>query len=268
MQTDPLRTAGRKNAAVVHASYQVFMFLIALGSADLVKGAIDSIDQQRVQGSMETPALITACVVMPVLIWRSRRSPGVARYRFLLSIMSAIEACEAVMSASADDRHKALRRLDDSCATVRRSLLKVHLIAGSTGRRSPRRMRAKQHAALVVSKLQMAEAEIDARGEGALRSLAALLVKIGNGYAAGNASNLLPEQNLRDVVAAPNREGVRMAAVIIITASALCVGVLLGFPDIAIAVVAGSAALLASIVIYGARSAVAKTNELMGVLWK
>lgn len=152
MPTGPLRGARRKDAAFVHARYQIFMFLIGLGCADLLAAAIDSVDQQRIQGSMETPALVLAGVVLPLLVWRARRSPGVARYRFLLSIMSAIEACEAVSSSRPDDRPKALRRLDDSCSTVRRSLLKAHLIAGSTGRRSPRRRQAKRHAALLVAK--------------------------------------------------------------------------------------------------------------------
>lgn len=266
--TEPFREAGKRDAATVRARYQLLMFAIGLGGADLVRSAVDSIDAQRMQGAMEPRALATACTVMPLLIWLARRSPSVARYRFLLSVMSAIEACEEVASSRPDDRHKALQRLDDSCSTVRRSLLKAHLIAGSTGRRSPRRRRAKGHAALVVAKLQMAEAEIDVRGNGALRGLAALLVKIGNGYAAGNVSNLLPEQSLRDVTAVPNREGMRTAAVVMVTAAALCSSALAGFPDVVIVAVTGSAALLSSIALFGARSATAKASELMGILWR
>ena len=268
MPIDPLREAGKGNAAFVHARYQLYMFLFAFGSSDLIRSAIDSVDKQRIVGSMDKPALTLAFIVLPLLIWRARRSPGVARYRFLLSIMSAIEACEAVMNSQPDDRHKKLRRLDDTCATVRRSILKVHLIAASTGRRSPRRLRAKQHAALVVAKLQIAEAEIDRKGDRALRGLAALLVKVGNNYAIGNVGNLLPEQALKDVKAVPNHEGLRMAGVILITGAALCVSVLLGFPDVAVAVATAMSALLACIVIYGPRSAVAKSQELLGVIWR
>ncbi|MFJ7121310.1 hypothetical protein ACIQUO_15110 [Streptomyces albogriseolus] len=265
---DPLREAGKKNAAFVHTRYQIYMFLFAFGASDLFKSAIDSIDKQRVVGSMSKSALALALVVLPLLVWQARRSPGVARYRFLLSIMSAIEACEAVMSSQPDDRHKKLRRLDDACATVRRSILKVHLIAASTGRSSPRRKRAKQHAALVVAKLQIAEAEIDRKGDGALRGLAALLVKIGNNYAVGNVGNLLPDQTLRGVAAAPNREGLRMTGVIIATGSGLCASALMGFPEIAIAVTTAISALFACMVIYGPRSAVAKSQELLGVIWR
>lgn len=264
----PLREAGKRDAAFVHARYKLYMFLLAFGSSDLLKSAINSIDKQRIEGSMEKPALTLAFTVLPLLMWRARRSPAVARYRFLLAIMSAIEACEAVMSSQPDDRHKKLRRLDDACATVRRSILKVHLIAASTGRRSPRRIRARQHAALVVAKLQIAESEIDRKGDGALRGLAALLVKIGNNYAIGNAGNLLPEQALKNVEAVPNHEGIRMAGVIFITGATLCVSVLLGFPDVAVAVTTAMSALLACIAIYGPRSAVAKSQELLGVVWR
>ncbi|MFJ2732882.1 hypothetical protein [Streptomyces sp. NPDC087317] len=264
----PLREAGKKNAAFVHARYKTYIFLLGLGGADLVKSAINSIDHQRIEGSMKVPALSLACVALPLLMWRARRSPGVARYRFLLSIMSAVEACEAVMGAQPDERHKELRQLDDACATVRRSILKVHLIAASTGRRSPRRQRAKQHAAQVVAKLEMVEAEIDSKGDGALRSLAALLVKIGNNYAVGNAGNLLPTQSLRGVEVTPNREGLRMAGVVSTAVAALLLSTLFGLPDVAIFAATAAAALLASIAIYGPRSAIAKSRELLGIIWR
>ncbi|MFF9398204.1 hypothetical protein [Streptomyces sp. NPDC014744] len=117
-----------------------------------------------------------------------------------------------------------------------------------------------------MAKLQLAEAQVDAKGDGALRTLAALLAKIGNTFAAGRVTTLLPEQNLRGTTPVTNREGLRLVAVIVTAAGALCLGVLLGLPAGVDVVLAGTAAVLASVVAYGPRAAVAKASEIMSIL--
>ncbi|MCR8576084.1 hypothetical protein [Streptomyces sp. Isolate_219] len=260
------REAGQKTAGAVKLRYRLLTFAVGLGTGDLMMAVIKTIETQRVQPSLQPSALTLAAVTLPLLMWAARRGKAVAGYRLLLSIMSAIEACGAVATSSASDRHQALRHLDDTCSTLRRSLLRVHRIANSVTRRSPRQRKAKHHAALVVAKLQLAEAQVDSKGDAGLRSLAALLAKIGNNFAAGRASTLLPEQSLRDTAPVANREGLRLTVVVVVTAGALCLGVLLELPAGVDVVLSGSAAVLAAMVIYGPRSAIAKAGEIMGIL--
>jgi hypothetical protein len=198
------RETGRKTAGSVKLRYRLLTFAVGLGIGDLLAAVIKTVETQRVQPSLKPSALMVAAVSLPLLMWAARRSKAIAGYRFLLSIMAAIEACEAVASAGTSDRHQALRHLDDACSTVRRSLLRVHRIANSVGRGSPRQRNAKHHAALVVAKLQLAEAQVDTKGDAGLRSLAALLAKIGNSFAAGSVSKLLPEQRLRGTAPVAN----------------------------------------------------------------
>jgi hypothetical protein len=208
-----LREAGRQTAGSVKLRYRLLTVLIAIGIGDLMGSAIKTIATQQVQPSLQPSSLVLAAVVLLILMWSSQRSKDIAGYKFLLSIMSAIEACDSVASSGTNDRHRALRHLDDTCLTVRRSLLRIHRIAKSVAPGSPRQRYAKHHAALVVTKLQLAETQVDTKGDGALRSLAALLAKIGNGFAVGRIGSLLPEQSLRDMIPASNREGLRLASI-------------------------------------------------------
>ncbi|WP_240957922.1 hypothetical protein [Streptomyces barkulensis] len=261
-----LRGAGQETAGAVKLRYRLLSFAIGLGVGDLVMSTIKTIETQQLQPSLAPPALALAAVTLPLLTWAARHSKAIAGYRFLLSIMAAIEACEAVANSSTGGRHQALRHLDDTCAIVRRSLLRVHRISNSVGRGSPRQRSAKRHAALVVAKLQLTEAQVDSTGDAALRSLAALLAKIGNNFAAGNVSTLLPEQRLRGIAPVTNREGLRLVAVVVATVGTLCIGALLGLPagvDIALA---GGSAVLTAMAVYGPRAAIAKADEIMNIL--
>lgn len=260
------REAGKKTAASVKLRYWLLTFMISAGSTDLVMAVIKTIETRKVQPSLQPSALLLAAVTLPLLIWAARRSKAITGYKLLLSIMSAIEACDAVARSDMSGRPQALRHLDDTCSTVRRSLLRVHRITNSVGRGSPRQRNAKGHAALVVAKLQLAEEQIDANGIGALRSLAALLAKIGNSFAAGSVSTLLPEQSLRGTTPVANREGLRLMAVVFAAAASLCLGVLFGLPAGVDVVVAGSATVLAATVAYGPRAAIAKASEIMSIL--
>ncbi|MFD3906737.1 hypothetical protein HXS80_10380 [Streptomyces sp. CB04723] len=260
------REAGQKTAGSVKLRYWLLTFAAGLGLGDLLMAVIKTIETQEVQPSLRPSALVLAAVTLPLLMWAARRSKAIAGYRLLLSIMAAIEACDAVSKSGTNDRHRTLRHLDDTCSTVRRSLLRVHRISNSVGRGSPRQRNAKQHAALVVAKIQLAEAQVDAKGDAALRSLAALLAKIGNSFAAGNVSTLLPEQSLRDTIPVANREGLRLMVVVVAAAGALILGVLMGLPAGVDAVLAGAAAVLAAMAVYGPRAAVAKADEIMSIL--
>ncbi|WP_411142993.1 hypothetical protein [Streptomyces sp. x-80] len=260
------REAGRKTAGSVKLRYWLLTFLVGLGTGDLLMAVIKTIETRQVQPSLQPSALMLAAVTLPLLMWAARRNKTIAGYRLMLSIMAAIEACDAVTRSETSDRPQALRHLDDTCSTVRRSLLRVHRITNSVGRGSPRQRNAKDHAVLVVAKLQLAEAEVDAKGDGALRSLAALLAKIGNTFAAGRVTTLLPEQNLRGTTPVANREGLRLVAVVVAASGALCLGVLLRLPAGVDAVLAGTAAVLAAMVAYGPRAAVAKASEIMSIL--
>lgn len=261
-----LREAGRKTAGSVKLRYQLLTFAVSMGAFDLLIAVIKTIDTQRVQPDLRPPALMLAGVTLPLLMWAARRGKAIAGYRFLLSIMAAIEACEAVASADTSARHQALRHLDDTCSIVRRSLLRVHRISNSVRRGSPRQRSTKRHAALVVAKLQLAEAQVDTKGIGGLRSLAALLAKIGNSYAAGNAGRLLPEQRLRGTVPVANREGLRLVAVVSAPVAAVCLAVLTGLPSGVETVLAAAVAVVAAAAAYGPRVAIAKAAEIMSIL--
>jgi len=263
---ESFREAGRKTAASVKLRYWLLTFLIGLGTTDLVVAVIKTIETRQLQPSLQPSALVLAAVTLPLLMWAARHSKAIAGYRLLLSIMTAIEACDGVTRSDMSDRPQALRHLDDACSTVRRSLLRVHRITNSVGRGSPRQRNAKNHAALVVAKLQLAESLVDAKGDGALRSLASLLAKIGNSFAAGSVSTLLPEQYLRGIAPVANREGLRLMAVVVAAAGSLCLGVLLGLPAGVDVVLAGSTAVLAAMVAYGPRAAIAKASEIMSIL--
>ncbi len=260
------REAGQRIAGSVKLRYWLLTFTIGLGAGDLLMAVIKTIETRKVQPSLQPSALVLAAVTLPLLMWAARRNKAIAGYRLMLSIMAAIEACDAVARSETGDRPQALRHLDDTCSTVRRSLLRVHRITNSVGRGSPRQRNAKNHATLVVAKLQLAEAQVDAKGAGALRTLAALLAKIGSTFAAGRVTTLLPEQSLRGTTPVTNREGLRLVAVVVTAAGALCLGVLLGLPAGVDVVLAGTAAMLASVVAYGPRAAVAKTSEIMSIL--
>ncbi|MEV5602260.1 hypothetical protein AB0L33_12560 [Streptomyces sp. NPDC052299] len=267
MPIQAFREAGKRTAASVQLRHWLLTFLIGLGCADLVIAVLKTIETRKVQPSLQPSALILAAVTLPLLMWAARHSKAIAGYMLLLSIMAAIEACDAVAHSDTSGRPKALRHLDDTCSTVRRSLLRVHRITTSVGRGSPRQRKAKEHAALVVAKLQLAEAQIDINGNGALRGLAALLAKIGNSFASGNVSALLPAQSLQGTTTpVVNKEGLRLTAVVIAAAASLCLGVLFGLPAGVDAVVAGSAAVLAAMVAYGPRAAIAKASEIMSIL--
>ncbi|MFJ9027313.1 hypothetical protein ACIRQP_02060 [Streptomyces sp. NPDC102274] len=260
------REAGRKTAGSVKLRYWLLTFPIGLGTGDILMAVIKTIETRQVQPSLQPSALMLAAVTLPLLMWAARRNKAIAGYRLMLSIMAAIEACDAVARSDTSDRPQALRHLDDTCSTVRRSLLRVHRITNSVGRGSPRQRNAKNHAALVVAKLQLVEAQVDAKGDGALRSLAALLAKIGNTFAVGRVTTLLPEQSLRGTTPVANREGLRLVAVVVAAAGALCFGVLSGLPAGVDVVLAGSAAVLAAMVAYGPRAAIAKASEIMSIL--
>lgn len=261
-----LRAAGQKTAASVKLRYQLLTFVAAFGAGDLVIAVIKTIDTQKVQPDLKPSALMLAAVTLPLLVWAAQRGKAIVGYRFLLSIMAAIEACEAVASADTSDRHQALRHLDDTCCIVRRSLLRVHRISNSVRRGSPRQHNTKRHVALVVAKLQLAEAQVDAKGDGGLRSLAALLAKVGNSYAAGNASRLLPEQSLRGTTPVVNREGLRLMTVVAVSVGTMCFAVLAGVPAGIETVLAAGAAVSAATMVYGPRVAIAKAAEIMGIL--
>ncbi|MFJ7592296.1 hypothetical protein ACIQZO_34005 [Streptomyces sp. NPDC097617] len=266
MPIQAFRESGRKTAGSVKLRYWLLTFLVGAGLGDLLMAVIKTIETRQVQPSLQPSALIFAAVTLPLLMWAARRNKVIAGYRLMLSIMAAIEACDAVTRSDTSGRPQALRHLDDTCSTVRRSILRVHRITSSVGRGSPRQRNAKGHASLVVAKLQLAEAQVDAKGDGALRSLAALLAGIGNSFAAGRVSTLLPEQHLRGTTPVANREGLRLVSVIVTAAGALCLGVLLGLPAGVDVVLAGTAAVLASMLAYGPRAAVAKAGEIMGIL--
>lgn len=260
------REAGQKTAASVKLRYRLLISAVGFGAGDLLMSVIKTIETQRVQPDLRPSALMLAAVTLPLLMWAAQRGKAIAGYRFLLSIMAAIEACEAVASAGTGDRHQALRRLDDTCSIVRRSLVRVHRISSSVGRGSPRQRNAKRHAALVVAKLQLAEALVDTKGDGGLRSLASLLAKIGNSFAAGSVSRLLPEQSLRGTEPAASREGLRLMLVVVATAGALCFAVLARLPAGVETVMSGGAAVLAATAAYGPRAAIAKATEIMSIL--
>jgi hypothetical protein len=157
-----LRETGQKTAGSVKLRYQLLTFAVGRGAGDLLIAVIKTIDTRRVQPDLRSEPLMPAAVTLPLLTWAAQRGKATVGYRFLLSIMAAIEACEAVVSASTSDRHQALRHLDDTCSNVRRSLLWVHRISNSVRRGSPRQRSTKRQAALVVAKLQLAEAQVDA----------------------------------------------------------------------------------------------------------
>jgi hypothetical protein len=125
-----LRETGQKTAGSVKLRYQLLTFAVWMGAGDLLIAVIKTIDTRRVQPDLRPEPLMLAAVTLPLLMWAAQRGKATVGYRFLLSIMAAIEACEAVVSASTSDRHQALRHLDIRAPTF------GGRFCGSTGSRT------------------------------------------------------------------------------------------------------------------------------------
>ncbi|MFF4380306.1 hypothetical protein [Kitasatospora sp. NPDC001547] len=265
--SDSLRAAGKASAGEIRLRYRILTFIIGAVAGDMVMAVVKTIETGQLAPDLRPRNLLTAVIITPILIWAADHNPAVSRYRFLIATRAAIQLCEAVYSSAGDDRPSALRALDQACANVRRSVLRIHRVHGSLGRFSPRRHSVKRNAALVAAKLQQMEDQVDTRGAESMKDLARVLVTIANNYAESKIGQLLPEADLEGVVAPEGRApGLRLAAVVLATAIVACSWILLGYPGEGMPIAAGAAAALSSIAAYGPRAAMARVAELRNIL--
>ncbi|MEV6464614.1 hypothetical protein [Kitasatospora sp. NPDC051702] len=267
LPSDSLRIAGESSAGEIRLRYRILTFIIGVLGGDMVVAVAKTVETGQLAQDLQPRNVLTAAIITPILIWASDHNPSVSRYRFLLTTGAAIRQCEAVYSSVGDERPVAVRGLDQACANVRRSVLRIHRVHGSLGRFSPRRHSVKKNAALVAAKLQQMEDQMDTRGVESMKDLARTLVTISNNYAESKIGQLLSEADLEGVVAPERRAaGLRLAAVVSATAVVACSWIMLGYPGEGMPIAAGAAATLSSIAAYGPRAAMDRVAELRNIL--
>ncbi|MGP3977281.1 hypothetical protein ACTWQF_25385 [Streptomyces sp. 8N114] len=137
------------------------------------------------------------------------------------TFVEAICACAKAHRAVGEARVGELPTVSASVTRASRTVLRAHRTRGVVTWLKPshRRTALKEHAKLVVGKLQEVERELDKEPDRALRELAELLLRIAERYAQGRVGVLLDEQELQNVSAVRYRtgDGLRAAVAVALT---------------------------------------------------
>jgi hypothetical protein len=140
-----------------------------------------------------------------IALWvmlRTLRKGAIRKYWLTQRTGAAIVRCAEARAVPEIERMDQVRRVDSLCRAVEWSIWRSHMWRGGMPRRSPRRVAARRHAALVIAALRREEEKLSDRPDNAaLDALAATLAKIGEQHAAGSATALLPTEDLDGVTA-------------------------------------------------------------------
>jgi hypothetical protein len=140
-----------------------------------------------------------------IALWvmlRTLRGGAIRKYWLTQRTGAAIVRCAEAKAVPEIERMDQVRRVDSMCRAVEWSIWRSHLWRGGMPRRSPRRVAARRHAALVIAALRREEERLSDRpDDAALDALAVTLAKIGEQHAAGSATALLPAEDLDGVTA-------------------------------------------------------------------
>ncbi|MFE7439672.1 hypothetical protein ACFU7X_04305 [Streptomyces chartreusis] len=146
-------------------------------------------------------AVLTLPWVPVVWLLRRTRAGGVAvRHRLTVRTARAAVLCADTHEQPCAGRPSRLRKLDRQCRRIEGDLLRAHRTVGTIASSSPRHASARRHAAHVAGALRQDLVRLDSEPDRALRDIAQKLITIGEQYAQGHVSALLPDDVLRNAV--------------------------------------------------------------------
>ena len=215
--------------------------------------------------------LMLAILTLPwlLVIWviRNTRVGGLsARHRLTARTAEAILLCVELLDTAPASRPPLLRRLDRWCRLIERDVLRAHRTVGTMARSSPRHAASRRHSAHVAGALRRDLVGLDSDQAAALHRLGCTLLTMGERYAEGRVSAMLPEDALRDAVPVSiTRETLRLsgrlslAALVAIAAASAVQPLLphLGTPEILRPWCTAVAAFIPAVLIAGSRHVLA-----------
>ncbi|MFD8344890.1 hypothetical protein ACFV2C_21750 [[Kitasatospora] papulosa] len=177
------------------------------------------------------------------------------RYALVSRVVSAVSACATAKQATREMLPGALLAVSREIEAASVLVLKCHRMRGTVPRRSHRVAKLRNHAGLVVAALRQAEEGLDhGNHEVALKTLAEMLLKIGDRHAQGRIGELLDERELENLEPVKDREPIRIAATTVLVAATLVIATLVGLPDAAVGYLVPAVIVLATIIVYGRRA--------------
>lgn len=217
-------------------------------------------------------AVLTLPWIPIVWLLRRTRAGGVfIRHRLTLRTQRAAVLCADIHERPCAARPSCLRSLDRQCRHIERDLLRAHRTVGTMASSSPRHTAARRHAAHVAGALREDLVRLDSEPDMALRDIAQKLITIGEQYAQGHVSALLPDDALGDVVPLSItretlKESLRLTvAILAALGAALAVHPLLprlGAPEVLRPWCYVAAALIPGILIVGPRRVITYLNVM------
>jgi hypothetical protein len=174
------------------------------------------------------------------------------RYNIASKIGLAIHSCaDAYETTSPYEDTKLLRIVPAQLIDVEKAILRAHRTRGLVPARSHRHKELKIHARKVVSRLRVAESQIDVKGNAALREIAQLLLTVAERYALGRVGALLDAEELVNVEPARNREFVRVIAFIALSFAGVVGVASLSLPSAVEGYAISAIGLLVLVLVYG-----------------
>ncbi|MFG2869989.1 hypothetical protein [Streptomyces sp. NPDC048338] len=134
----------------------------------------------------------------PLVAGFRRRRPDFP-YALLGSTARALSLCAILYASEPADRHRTMRELDSRSRRIEEKVLSAYRDSRLIPRRSHRIAPARQHARHVAAALRQQLAQIDVDPRQGARQYAAMVAEIGERYAQGRLSGLLPEEKLAGV---------------------------------------------------------------------
>lgn len=134
------------------------------------------------------------------LVWRTPTGGVTVLHRLTVRTARAAVLCASIREQPRSERFSRLRALDRRCREIERDLMDAHRTVRTMATSSPRHVAAQQHAAQVAGALRQDLVRLDSEPDIALCDLARKLIIVGEQYAKGLVSALLPPEVLQDVV--------------------------------------------------------------------
>jgi hypothetical protein len=186
-------------------------------AAALGKTTLNFHSQGFVSDILANVYLMLAILTLPwlLVIWvvRNTRVGGLSvRHRLTVRTAKAVLLCVELLDTAPTARPPLLRRLDRWCRLIERDVLRAHRTVGTMARSSPRHAVSRQHSAHVAGVLRHDLVGLDSDQDAALQKLGCTLLTMGERYAEGRVSAMLPEDALRDAVpVSVTRETLRLS---------------------------------------------------------
>ncbi|MER5618223.1 hypothetical protein [Streptomyces sp. NPDC002215] len=117
-------------------------------------------------------------------------------YSLVDETAKALAQCADLYEAQLTDLRTSSRKVDRRSRAVEQHVLDAYRSSRTIPRRSPRRAPARQHGQLVAAALRRQLTQIDVDPRQGVQDYAALVAEVGERYAEGRVSSLLPEEKL------------------------------------------------------------------------